>query len=249
MAFTSRRTAARLDARRARETGISPGSQSIRRIRITLWSCALGDVFGDSTDRGVYVTFDGGKTWTKSLYAGVRSGASDIAINIRDPNIVYAGIWEFRRQPWTFTSGGNDDGLYKPSDGGTPHFRNLTGGGFPAANGTHRSRNRAERSQARLRVDRGKGRHLWRTDDNGAPWTMMSRRYARGSAAVLLFSHRGRSAKSKSRLCRLRNAGRSIDGGKKFKEIAKRRARRLPCDLDRAERPESNHDGEDGGSG
>ncbi len=54
------------------------------------------------TDRGVYVTFDGGKTWNKSLYVGPKSGASDLAMDPEHPNVVYAGIWQFRREPWTF---------------------------------------------------------------------------------------------------------------------------------------------------
>src|SRR5262249_6541676 len=79
---------------------------------------ALGDVFADSPERGAYVTFDGGKTWSKTLYGGPSSGVSDLAMSPRTPNVVYAGVWEFQRRPWTFRSGGEQDGLYRSTDGG-----------------------------------------------------------------------------------------------------------------------------------
>ena len=91
---------------------------------------ALGDSFAPSEDRGVYVTDDGGKTWTKTLYVGNQSGASDLAMDSNDPNIVYAGMWHFERRPWTTESGGPDDGLYKSTDGGKS-WTQLTGHGLP----------------------------------------------------------------------------------------------------------------------
>src|SRR5215470_11099132 len=77
---------------------------------------ALGDPFKDSEDRGVYRTTDGGKTWTKTLYVGPRSGASDLAWDPRHPGVVFAGIWQYHRLPWTLDSGGPDGGLYRSGD-------------------------------------------------------------------------------------------------------------------------------------
>src|SRR5579863_1556633 len=91
---------------------------------------ALGDVYGASADRGVYVTEDGGKTWSKTLYLSDRSGVSDLAMNPNDPSVVYAGMWHFERRPWTTQSGGDDDGLYKSTDGGKTWTR-LSGHGLP----------------------------------------------------------------------------------------------------------------------
>ncbi len=181
---------------------------------------ALGDVFGDSTDRGVYVTFDGGKTWTKSLYAGVRSGASDIAINPADPNIVYAGIWEFRRQPWTFTSGGNDDGLYKSSDGGR-HFTKLTGGGLPAGETGRIGLAIAPSDPKRVfALIEAKGGILWRTDDNGASWKMMSDDTL-VDQRPFYFSHIAVDPRNPNHVYAVSEMlAESKDGGKKFKEIA-----------------------------
>ena len=62
----------------------------------------------------------------------------------QNPNVVYAGMWHFRRVPWTFTSGGPDDGLYKSTDGGKT-WRRLTGNGLPGGyHGSHRLGDRAE---------------------------------------------------------------------------------------------------------
>ena len=91
---------------------------------------AQGDVYAPSTERGVYVTFDGGATWTKSLYVSDQAGASDVQLDPNHPNVVYAGIWHFMRKPWTTNSGGNDDGLYKSTDGGRT-WTQLSGHGLP----------------------------------------------------------------------------------------------------------------------
>jgi photosystem II stability/assembly factor-like uncharacterized protein len=136
---------------------------------------ALGDVFADSTERGVFVTFDAGHTWSKTLYAGPRSGASDLAMDVRNPNTVFAGIWEFRRQPWTFTSGGPDDGLYKSTDGGKT-WKRLTGRGLPdgitGRIGLAIAPSNGNRVYALIEA---KGGILWRSDDGGVSWTMTSK--------------------------------------------------------------------------
>ncbi|GAC1388544.1 MAG: hypothetical protein NVSMB31_02680 [Vulcanimicrobiaceae bacterium] len=75
-----------------------PNSRHISRILIDpnntnhVLVGVLGDVYGDSEDRGVYLTEDGGKTWTKSLYVSAAAGASDMAMDAQHPNVVYAGI-------------------------------------------------------------------------------------------------------------------------------------------------------------
>ena len=79
---------------------------------------ALGNPFRDSSSRGVYLTADGGRTWHHTLYPGPQSGISDLALDTTHPNVVYAGVWQFRRVPWSFTSGGPVDGIYKSSDFG-----------------------------------------------------------------------------------------------------------------------------------
>jgi len=181
---------------------------------------ALGDVFADSTDRGVYVTWDGGKTWTKSLYVGPKSGASDVALDPSNPNVVYAGIWEFRREPWTFTSGGNDDGLYKSIDGGKT-WTKLTGHGLPDGSTGRIGLAIAPSDTKRIyALIEAKGGILWRSDDAGATWTMKSNDTL-VDQRPFYFSHIDVDPKNASHVYAVSESlAESTDGGKKFKEIA-----------------------------
>jgi photosystem II stability/assembly factor-like uncharacterized protein len=133
---------------------------------------ALGDVFRDSNARGVYETTDGGKTWRQTLYVGPQSGISDLAMDPKDPRTVYAGVWQFRRVPWTFTSGGPDDGLYKSADGGAT-WTKLSGNGLPTGLlgriALAIAPSDPRRVYALIQSQQG---FLWRSDDGGATWTM-----------------------------------------------------------------------------
>ncbi len=84
----------------------------------TVFVCVTGALWSDSVHRGVYKTTDAGKTWKKSLYLNPKNGCSDLVIDPNNPNIVYAGMWEFRRSPDYFVSGGKSSGLYRSTDGG-----------------------------------------------------------------------------------------------------------------------------------
>ena len=81
--------------------------------------CATGHLWNDNDERGVYKTSDGGKTWRKVLAgANASTGCGMLAMSPQDPQTVFASLWDFRRQGWTFRSGGPGSGLYKSSDGG-----------------------------------------------------------------------------------------------------------------------------------
>ena len=83
-----------------------------------LYVAVLGNLWNSSPDRGLYKTSDGGKTWEKVLYVDENTGCSDVAIDRQNPDILYAGMWEFRRTPWSFSSGGKGSGLFRSADGG-----------------------------------------------------------------------------------------------------------------------------------
>jgi hypothetical protein len=89
--------------------------------------CATGHLFDDHPDRGVYRTKDGGKTWEKVLYVAPDTGCSDIAIDPGDGRTLYAGMWQFRRKPYFFSSGGPRSGLYKSTDGGSSWHKTSKG--------------------------------------------------------------------------------------------------------------------------
>ena len=107
-------------------------SERIARILVdptstnTVYVCAPGKLWSDSDERGLYKTNDGGKTWTKILKgANASTGCSMISMDQQNPQTIFAGLWDFRRQGWTFRSGGDGpdafsgSGLFKSTDGGT----------------------------------------------------------------------------------------------------------------------------------
>ncbi|HKU81573.1 MAG TPA: hypothetical protein VJP76_05335, partial [Candidatus Tumulicola sp.] len=181
---------------------------------------ALGDVFADSADRGVYVTFDGGATWRKTLYAGPRSGASDVAMDPHRPNTIFAGIWEFRRQPWTFTSGGADDGLYRSTDGGKT-WKKLSGHGLPAGIAGRIGLAIAPSNGRRVyALIEAKGGILWRSDDAGAHWKMVSDDTL-VDQRPFYFTHVAVDPRNENHVYAVSEMlSESKDGGRKFKEIA-----------------------------
>ena len=180
----------------------------------------FGDPFKDSTDRGVYVTFDGGKSWTKSLYLGPMTGASDLAMDPKDPNVIYAGMWQFRRLPWTFRSGGAQDGLFKSIDGGRSWHR-LTGHGLPDGYTGRIGLALAPSDPKRVyALIEAKGGILWRSDDAGASWKMTSDDTL-VDQRPFYFSHINVDPSNPDHVYAVSEMlAESKDGGKKFKEIA-----------------------------
>ncbi|HVE69213.1 MAG TPA: hypothetical protein VNB64_11580, partial [Solirubrobacteraceae bacterium] len=91
----------------------------------TAWVAAMGRLWGENAERGVFKTTDGGKSWRKVLYLDERTGAADLAIDPGNPNKLFAAMWEHRRWPWLFRSGGAGSGLFVTHDGGAT-WRELT---------------------------------------------------------------------------------------------------------------------------
>jgi photosystem II stability/assembly factor-like uncharacterized protein len=82
------------------------------------YAAVLGHAFGANPERGIYRTTDGGKTWEKKLFKDADTGACDLCFDPTNPRIIFAGLWQCRRRPWEFSSGGPGSGLYVSRDGG-----------------------------------------------------------------------------------------------------------------------------------
>jgi len=99
-------------------------SERIYRIHLdpsdteAAYVCATGPEWGETTERGVFGTGDGGATWKKLLYVNEKTGCGDLAMEPGNPKKLIAAMWEFRRWPWFFKSGGPGSGLYVSHDGG-----------------------------------------------------------------------------------------------------------------------------------
>jgi photosystem II stability/assembly factor-like uncharacterized protein len=143
----------------------------------TVFACATGHLWNDNTERGVYKTTDGGKTWRKVLSgANGSTGCAMLSAGPADAKTIFATMWDFRRQAWTFRSGGPGSGLFKSTDGGE-HWTELT-----AAN----SKGIPEKPYGRIAVAiapskpqtvyamiESKSSALFRSDDGGANWTRL----------------------------------------------------------------------------
>ena len=133
---------------------------------------------------------------------------------------MYTGIWQFQRRPWTFMSGGDDDGLYKSTDGGMT-WTKLTGHGLPAGI-TGRIGLAVAPSDGRrvYALIESKDGILWRSDDGGENWTMVSKNTL-VDQRPFYFSHIAVDPKNPDRVYGVSEAlSVSKDGGKTFKEIA-----------------------------
>ncbi len=84
-----------------------------------IYVAAPGPLWSSSPHRGLYKSTNGGKSWEKILFVDNETGCADIAMHPTNPNILFASFWQFRRYPYSFSSGGKGSGLYKSIDGGT----------------------------------------------------------------------------------------------------------------------------------
>lgn len=134
---------------------------------------ALGHAFGPNDDRGVFVTFDGGKTWQKSLHLDAEHGIADMDLDLVNPNILYATTWRFERKPWTFVSGSEKSGVYKSIDSGRT-WKRLTNG-LPTLMGRTGIKTAPGRPNVVYVITESKEGTLYRSDDHGESFRLMTK--------------------------------------------------------------------------
>ena len=124
----------------AGKTWISMGLEKTRHIhRIIIdptqpevvYVAAIGSPWGEHPERGVYKTSNGGKTWKKILFVNPKTGAADLVMDPKNPNKLVAALWEHKREPWFFKSGGKGSGLYISLDGGENWTKKTSKDGLP----------------------------------------------------------------------------------------------------------------------
>lgn len=178
-----------------------PDSHHIARIVIhptnpdIVWVAAMGHLFSRNEERGVFRTQDGGRTWEKVLYVHDGVGAVDLVINRSNPSVLYAAMYEKYRYPWQLVESGPGTGIYRTDDGGT-NWRRLEGG-LPTGNlgriGLDIYQNNPDILYAVIENQNPKagaearevsavnplasgiiGNQLYRTDDGGVTWRVVS---------------------------------------------------------------------------
>ncbi len=146
---------------------------------------ALGHAYGPQQERGVFRTSDGGKNWERVLFTDENTGCSDLVMDPNNPRILYAGMWPLVIRTWGRESGGPGSGLFKSTDGGVT-WKKLAGRGLPSGmTGKFAlaiARSNSNRVYALIETgdgvplrnqptERGK---LWRSDDGGENWRLIS---------------------------------------------------------------------------
>ncbi|UCF41249.1 MAG: glycosyl hydrolase [Gemmatimonadota bacterium] len=150
-------------------------SERIARIQVSpadgnvVYVCATGHLWDGNEERGVYKTTDGGETWERILYVDEGTGCADLAMDPQDPDILYAAMWEFRRAPDFFNSGGPGSGLHKSSDGGAT-WKELTSGLPAGTKGRIAVAIAPSRPNVLYATVEAEKTAMYRSDDTGEHW-------------------------------------------------------------------------------
>lgn len=157
-------------------------SRHISRIRIhpknpdIVYAAVMGNLYKGTQERGVYKSTDGGKTWTKKLFANEDAGAVDLTFDPNNPRILYASTWNIRRTPYSLSSGGDGSALWKSTDEGETWTEISKMKGFPEGTlgiiGVTVSPVNSERVWAIVEHKYKGG--LYRSEDGGESWSQVN---------------------------------------------------------------------------
>ncbi len=142
-----------------------------------VYVAAQGATYGETEERGVYKSVDGGKSWTQVLYVNKTTGCAHLIMDPNNPRILYAAMWDHKRYPWQVVSGGSGSGIYKSTDNGVtwdiltkglPDELGKIGLAISAAN--------SEKIYALIESDTEKEKGgLFVSEDSGDKWTRVSK--------------------------------------------------------------------------
>jgi photosystem II stability/assembly factor-like uncharacterized protein len=157
-------------------------THAIARVRVhpvnpdVVFVAAFGNPYGANDDRGIFRSRDGGASWQKILYRNNKTGASDLVLDPRNPDVIYAALWEAYRTPYSLSDGGPGSGLFKSTDGGTTWTELTKRPGLPTARILGKitiaiGGGDGNRLYAMVEAQDG---GLYRSDDAGGTWTLVN---------------------------------------------------------------------------
>ena len=202
-------------------------TRNIHRIIIdprdenTVYVGAIGNPWWEHPERGVFKTTDGGKTWEKILFVDEKTGAADLVMDPQNPNKLMAAMWEHRRWPWFFKSGGPGSGLYITVNGGKTWNKRTDKDGLPKGElGRMGLAIAPSNPKIVYALVESKKNALYRSVDGGQKWKKVSDKNDIGNRPFYYFELYVDS-KNENRLYTLYSRiGMSEDGGKSFRQIA-----------------------------
>lgn len=185
-----------------------------------VYVAAIGSPWGEHPERGIYKTTDGGKTWNKILFANNKTGAADLVMDPANPNKLIAAMWEHKREPWFFNSGGSGSGLYVTYDGGQNWAKRTDKDGLPEGDlgriGLAISTSNPDVAYALVEA---KKNGLYKSEDGGFKWKKVNDKEEAGDRPFY-YSEIYVSPKNENLLYSVFTfVNVSDDGGKSFKAL------------------------------
>ena len=203
-------------------------TQHIARIVINpkdpniVYVAAQGALYSRSKERGIYKSVDGGITWKNVLYVDEKTGCAEISMDINNPSILYAAMWEHGRLPWKVISGGPGSGLYKSTDAGE-HWEKMKEG-LPKEMGKMSiavCRSNSEKIYALIESDFEKeAGGLYMSEDAGKSWSQVSDDHHLIQRAWYYIELFPDPLNENTLYVMSASAFRSIDGGKTWEDIS-----------------------------
>ncbi len=201
------------------------GTRNIHRVIIdprnsnVIYVGAQGSAWGESADRGVYKSMDGGKTWKKILYTNSKTGIGELVMDPNNPNKLFAAMWEFRRWPWFFKSGGEGSALHVTYDGGETWKKLTNEDGLPEGElgrmGLAISRSNPKVVYALIE---SKKNALYKSEDGGVKWKKVQDKEVGGRP--FYYAEIAADPLNENRLYNIYSeVGLSEDGGKTFSTL------------------------------
>jgi photosystem II stability/assembly factor-like uncharacterized protein len=194
---------------------IDPGNPDI------VYAGVIGNPYADHPERGVYKTTDGGATWNRILYTNERSGTGDLVMDPSNPNKLIAAMWEHRRTPWDFKSGGPGSGLYVTYDGGRNWKKLGTANGLPAGElgriGVAFARSMPTRVYAKVEAAKN---GLYESNDGGTNWVLINSKPEEVTDRPFYYQEIYVDPKNENRIYDIHSTVTySEDGGRNFKTL------------------------------